>query len=60
MSYYVFKRSANSFEEMVRAKKITLRKGLTYEEARKFCQEWNKERNESQIRNGTKAEFERE
>lgn len=55
--YYVFKRSCKSFEEMVSARKITLRTGLTYDEARQFCKEWNDNRTEAHKRNGTKAEF---
>ncbi len=56
-TFKTFKRSATSFEEMVKAKKIHDKSGLTYEEARQRCQEFNSERSELQKRNGTKMEF---
>lgn len=55
--YYVFKRSCKSFEDMVSARKIKLVGGLTHEEARQYCKEWNDNRTEAHKRNGTKAEF---
>ena len=56
-TYYVFKRSAVSFESFARAKKTTLARGLTYEEAQRYCARWNADRTPAQIRKGTKAEF---
>lgn len=59
-TYRTFKRSARSFEEFARARKITEERGLTYEQARQRCQEYNDNRTAAQIHKGTKLEFERE
>ena len=55
--YYVFIRSARNWEEFAKARKRTIRKGLTYSEAQQFCAEWNRNRTPAQERRGTKAEF---
>lgn len=59
-TFRTFKRSARNFEEFARARKITDRTGLTREEARQRCEEWNADRTASQIARGTKLEFEHE
>lgn len=57
MTYKTFIRSANSFEELVSARKITQDTGLTMAEARAQCQEYNDNRNAEQIAAGRKMEF---
>lgn len=56
--YKVFRRTANSWHEFATARKYTLETGLTLEEARRFCENFNANRTKNQIRAGTKAEFE--
>jgi hypothetical protein len=56
-TYRTFKRSATSFERFSAARKITVDRGLTYDEARRACVAWNAERTAAQIRKGTKLEF---
>lgn len=58
--YHVFKRRARNWEEFSTVRKITIRRGLTYDEARRMCAEYNDNQNQTQIRNGTKMEFEAE
>lgn len=55
--YRVFKRSATNFEEFSSARKTTIRRGLTIDEARRMCAEFNDNRTPAQIRAGTKLEF---
>lgn len=57
MSYYTFLRSARNFEEFSRAKKITQETGLTYDEARESCANFNDHRTDAEIEAGTKMEF---
>ena len=57
MTYTVFQRSATSFETFARARKKTIRRNLTREEARRMCDEFNSNRTAAQIRRGTKYEF---
>jgi hypothetical protein len=52
-----FKRSATSFESMSRARKITIDRGLTHDEARRQCDRFNDNRTRAQVRKGTKCEF---
>ena len=59
-TYKTFKRSANSFEELVRARKITVSTRLSYEEARSDCEHFNNNRTAAQIRKGLKLEFTQE
>jgi hypothetical protein len=56
-NYTVFTRSARTFEQMARARKITARKGLTIEEAHRMCANFNDNRTIAQVRRGTKMEF---
>jgi hypothetical protein len=55
--FKAFKCSANSFEELVNARKITACRNLTESEARRFCRNFNTSRTPSQIRRGTKMEY---
>lgn len=56
-TYTVFRRSATSFEELVRANKKIIRTGLGLDEARALCKEFNDHRTPAQERAGTKLEF---
>ena len=58
MRYRTFVRSANTFEEFSTAKKRTVERGLTLEEARESCKLYNESRTAAQIAKGTKLEFE--
>lgn len=55
--YKTFKRSANSLDQMVNARKITVDTGLTEAQARQQCQEFNANRTPAQIRKGLKMEY---
>ena len=57
MSYYTFKRSCRNWQEFSAARKITDETGLTCNEARRRCEEFNRTRTAAQIRRGTKLEF---
>jgi hypothetical protein len=58
MTYYkTFKRSCTSFATMASARKITEETGLTYEQARQRCEDFNSNRTSKQISKGTKLEF---
>jgi len=65
MTYYkTFKRSYKIDPEkpyitnnFLRGRKITEETGLTYEQARQRCEDFNKNRNSRQIRKGTMLEF---
>lgn len=56
-TYRTFKRSTRNFEEFSRARKTTVDRGLTLEEARRQCAAFNDNRTQAQIRRGTKLEF---
>lgn len=60
MTYRTFKRSATGWKSFVSARKFKDRSGLTYEEALARCKWFNDNRTPSQIRRGTKMEFESE
>jgi len=55
--YKTFKRSCTNWQSFAQARKITEETGLTYEQARQRCEEFNKNRTATQIRKGTKLEF---
>lgn len=59
-TYTVFGRSATNFAEFARAHKSVIRCGLTEEEARRMCAEFNDNRTPAQVRKGTKYEYTRE
>lgn len=56
-TYKTFKRSCRNWQEFSRARKITESTGLTYDQARQQCEEFNNNRTPAQIRKGTKLEF---
>jgi hypothetical protein len=56
-TYKTFKRSCRNWEEFANARKITVDTGLTYDEARERCKEFNSSRTNAQIKAGTKLEF---
>lgn len=60
MTYRTFKRSAKNWKEFFHARKITVDRGLTAEEALKQCEQFNLNRTSAQRNKGTKLEFERE
>lgn len=59
-TYRTFKRSAKNFEEFSRARKITVDRGLSLDQAIMRCRMFNGDRTPAQIAKGTKMEFERE
>lgn len=59
-TYRTFKRSCRNWQEFARARKTTHDRGLTYEEARRQCDEYNNNRTPAQKRRGTKLELEAE
>jgi len=56
-TYETFKRAATNFEEFASARKLTVAKGLTIDEARARCERFNSNRSASQVRRGVKMEF---
>lgn len=59
-TYRTFIRSARNWQEFSSARKITVDRSLTYEQALRRCQEYNANRDTRQIRRGTKLEFTQE
>lgn len=59
-TYRTFIRSATSWETLAQARKTTDMRGLSEEDARDRCREWNKNRTAAQVRKGTKLEYEAE
>lgn len=55
--YKTFKRSANNWKEFGSSRKITVETGLTEQQARERCDEFNKNRTPAQKRRGTMLEF---
>ncbi len=58
--YRTFKRSARNWEELASARKVTDQRGLTFEQAKERCAQWNKARTHAQVVRGTKLEFEQD
>ena len=56
-NYIVFSRAARNWAEFSSANKRVVRKGMTLEEARAFCSDFNDKRTEGQKRRGVKYEF---
>jgi len=56
-TYRTFKRTANNFEEFASAKKVTVDTGLTIDEAREACKDFNDNRTSAQEGRGTMMEF---
>jgi hypothetical protein len=59
-TYKTFVRTATDFASMARAKKRTKDTGLSLDEARRACANYNATRTPSQVASGTKMEFTRE
>jgi hypothetical protein len=59
-TYYTFLRSAKNFGDFARNPRITIDTDLTREQAYNDCQEYNKNRTQDEIDNGTKLEFDEE
>ncbi len=55
--YKTFKRSCTNFQQFGSARKMTVETGLTYEQAKERCEQFNNNRTSAQIRKGTKLEF---
>jgi hypothetical protein len=60
MTYRTFLRSDRNFKEFSRNPKIEVDTGLTEQEARAACREYNEHRTAAEIEAGTKMEFDRE
>ena len=58
--YRTFLRSATNWREFASAKKTEVDTGLTLQEAREQCEEYNNNRTALQEEQGTKMEFEEE
>jgi len=56
-TFKTFKRSATNWETFSSARKITVDRGLTEDEARRACKRFNENRTPAQIRKGTKLEY---
>lgn len=59
-TYRVFKRIARSFKEFAKARKVTVHRACTYDEARALCNASNMQRTPSECERGLKYEFEEE
>ena len=59
-TYRTFLRSCTSFESFAKAEKVEQDTGLTIDEARQQCTDFNKNRSEEEKEAGTKMEFEAE
>jgi len=57
MAYKTFKRSCRNWQQFATARKITVETGLTYDQARERCLEFNNNLTPAQKRKGTKLEF---
>lgn len=57
MTYYTFRRAARNWDEFASSSKTVVRRGLSYEEARATCQEYNRSRTPQQVARGVKLEF---
>ena len=58
--YKTFLRSARNFKEFAQAEKVEQDTGLTYQEAREQCQQFNSNLTTQEKALGTKMEFEQE
>lgn len=56
-TFYTFIRSCTSFETMARARKKICERGLTRDQARQRCDNYNRNLTPAQIKKGTKMEF---
>jgi TRAP-type uncharacterized transport system substrate-binding protein len=56
-TYKTFIRSCRNWQQFANARKITQETGLTYEQAKQRCEEYNANRTSRQLQKGTKLEF---
>lgn len=56
-TYRTFIRSVRNWREYSTARKTTVDRGLTIDEARRACDRFNESRTPQQVRKGTKMEF---
>jgi len=56
-TYRTFKRSCRNWQEFASARKLTQETGLTLEQAKQRCEDFNNNRTSAQVRKGTKLEF---
>ncbi len=59
-TYKTFLRSCTNWQQFGRARKLNQGRGLSYEQARRACQEYNRNRTARQVARGTKMEFTQE
>jgi len=59
-TYKTYKSSYTTWKEFGRARKITVDRGCTEEQALRFCENYNNNRTKAQIRKGTKMEYTQE
>lgn len=59
-TYRTFIRSCRNWQEFAKARKITQDRGLSYEQARERCQQYNENLTARQVKRGTKMEFDQE
>ncbi len=57
MLYNTFIRSCRNFAEFASAEKVEVETGLTFEEARDACRDFNTHRTDAETEAGTKMEF---
>lgn len=57
ITYRTFKRSATNWKQFGAARKITVDRRLSYDEARRACEAFNSTRTAAQIRKCTRLEF---
>lgn len=55
--YTTFLRSCKNWREFAQSEKVIQESGLTYEEARQACQDYNANLTEAEEAEGTKMEF---
>ena len=55
--YLVFSRSCRNWDKYGTSRKKTIRRGLTIEEARRMCADFNGNRSSAQVKRGMKYEF---
>jgi len=58
--YRTFLRTCKNWNEFANNPKVEQETGLTYQEAREACKNYNDNRTEEEQENGTKLEFEAE
>ena len=56
-TYYTFKRSARNWKEFAEAEKVIVSEGLSYQEAKDECKQFNDNLTDAEQEAGTKLEF---